>query len=160
VQKAVRNINQPVNSAKKQETTQPDYLVFHNLPENTKRMSDPTPISRARALRKNMTPCEKILWANLRKRKLGGFKFLRQHPVIYQVYNNKPLYFIADFYCAEKKLVIELDGKIHDFQKEEDKARDEIMTSQGLHVIRIRNEELENMRSVLHKITDYIGAIP
>ncbi|KOH45240.1 endonuclease domain-containing protein [Sunxiuqinia dokdonensis] len=123
-------------------------------------MSDPTPISRARALRKNMTPFEKILWANLRKRKLGGFKFLRQHPIIYQVYNNKPLYFIADFYCADKKLVIELDGKIHDFQKEEDTARDEIMASLGLHVIRIRNEELENMRSVLHKITDYIGAIP
>ncbi|KOH47153.1 endonuclease domain-containing protein [Sunxiuqinia dokdonensis] len=121
-------------------------------------MSDHTPISRARVLRKNMTPCEKILWTNLRKRKIGGFKFLRQHPIIYQVYNNKPLYFIADFYCAEKKLVIELDGKIHDFQKEEDAARDEIMAGLGLHVLRIRNEELENMKNVLQKIADCIGA--
>jgi len=122
-------------------------------------MSDPTPINRARLLRKNMTPCEKILWANIRKRKLDGFKFLRQHPIIYQVHNNRPLYFIADFYCAEKKLVIELDGKIHNFQKQEDTARDEIMESLGLHVLRIRNEELENMQNVLQRIVDCTGSI-
>ena len=122
-------------------------------------MSDPTPISRARELRKNMTPAEKLLWANLRRRNIGGLKFLRQHPVIYQVYRNKPLYFIADFYCAKKKLVIEVDGKIHDFQKEDDQNRNEIMEGLGLHVLRIKNEELENVEQVLRKLRNFIESI-
>ncbi len=116
-----------------------------------------TPISRARKLRREMTPEEKVLWANLRNRKLGGLKFLRQHPIIYDSINNKPLYFIADFYCSEKKLVIELDGKIHEFQKDYDKRRDEILTNAGLRVLRLKNEELTNVSLVLRKIEDFIG---
>jgi leucyl-tRNA synthetase len=82
-----------------------------------------TPISRARQLRKNMTPEEKLLWKNLRNRKFFGLKFLRQHPIVYDTINNKPLFFVPDFYCAEKRTIIEIDGKIHDFQKEYDKRR-------------------------------------
>lgn len=122
-------------------------------------MSDPTPISRARRLRKNMTLAEKLLWENLRKRKFRNLRFLRQHPLIYQVAQNKPYYFIADFYCAEIKLVIEVDGKIHEFQKEEDQHRDEILEGLGLYVLRIKNDDLENMRNVLHLISESIEKI-
>ena len=67
-------------------------------------MSDyPSPINRARQLRKDMTPEEKILWQKLRNRKFKGLKFNRQHPIIYDVINNRRMFFIADFYCAEKK---------------------------------------------------------
>ncbi len=118
-----------------------------------------TPISRARKLRKEMTPEEKVLWAYLRNRRFKGLKFLRQHPIIYERINNKPLYFIADFYCAEKKLVIEVDGEIHDFQKDYDERRDEILTNAGLTVLRIKNEELENVSLLLRKIEDFIKSL-
>ncbi|HKJ43591.1 MAG TPA: endonuclease domain-containing protein [Sunxiuqinia sp.] len=122
-------------------------------------MSDSSPIGRARRLRKNMTPAENLLWANLRKRKFQGFRFLRQHSLVYQVTNNRSYYFIADFYCAEMKLVIELDGKIHDFQKEEDRHRDEIIEGLGLHVLRIKNEELANMDQALRRISAFIDTV-
>ncbi len=116
-------------------------------------MSDrPTPVKRARELRQRMTDAESLLWINLRNRKFHGLKFLRQHPIIYDIYSDKPLYFIADFYCAEKKLIIEVDGKIHDFQKEEDQHREEILKSLKLAVLRIKNEEVDNVRAVLEKI--------
>jgi leucyl-tRNA synthetase len=116
-------------------------------------MSDrPTPVKRARELRQNMTDAEKLLWINLRNRRFHQLKFLRQHPIIYDMTNNKPLYFIADFYCAEKKLVIEVDGKIHDFQKEDDQHREKILQSLKLTILRIRNEEVDDVHSVLGKI--------
>ena len=116
-------------------------------------MSDnPTPVKRARELRQNMTKAEERLWKELRNRKFLGLKFLRQHPFIYQVIHNEPRYFIADFYCAEKKLVIEVDGKIHDFQEEEDKWREDILKSLDLKILRIKNEEVEDMDVVMEKI--------
>ena len=110
----------------------------------------------ARELRKNQTPAEKLLWANLRNRKLNGYKFLRQHPIPYLGYNNRHNYFIPDFYCAEKNLVIELDGKIHDFQKEYDQNREAVLNDLGIKVIRFRNEELEDMQKVLATISEYL----
>ncbi len=59
---------------------------------------------------------------------------------------------MADFYCHEEKLVIELDGKIHDYQQEHDKWRDEIIQSKGFRVLHIKNEELKDIRLVLTKI--------
>lgn len=81
---------------------------------------------------------------------------MRQHPIIYQVTKNGPDYFIPDFYCAEKKVVIELDGKIHDFQKDEDEFRENILKDQGLKILRIRNDELEDLTKVLRKIKEFI----
>jgi molybdenum cofactor cytidylyltransferase len=106
-----------------------------------------------RSLRKLQTPEEKELWERLRNRKLKRLKFLRQHPIIYSHVEGKPQFFVADFYCAEKKLVIELDGKIHDFQKDYDANRDSILNQLGLQVLRIKNDELSNVYSVLKKIT-------
>lgn len=109
----------------------------------------------ARELRKNQTPSEKILWNELRNRKLEGFKFLRQHPIIYEYYK-KPYFFIADFYCAERVLVVELDGKIHDYQKEKDYQRDLIIKEMGLEVLRIKNEELRDLKRVKEKIIGHL----
>jgi len=116
----------------------------------------PTSIKRARALRQNMTDSEDLLWANLRNRKMLGLKFLRQHPIIYQVSQNRPFYFIADFYRAEKKLVLEVDGLIHEFQKEEDAHREDILKSMDLNILRIKNEEVEDIGELLKKIKMYV----
>ena len=119
--------------------------------------NDHTPISRARKLRREMTEEEIILWQKLRGRKFLGLKFLRQHPVIYDRINYAPKYFIPDFYCAEKKLVIEVDGKIHDFQKERDIEREEILKDGGLHILRFKNEEInDDVFKVLKKIEAFI----
>jgi very-short-patch-repair endonuclease len=100
-------------------------------------------------LRKNQTPAEKKLWEHIRNRKLSKCKFLRQHPIPYRNFNNKISYFIPDFYCVEKKLIIELDGKIHDFQKEYDNNREAILKDLNLRVLRFKNEELEDIYKVL-----------
>jgi len=105
-----------------------------------------------RLLRKNQTPAEEALWQSLRNRKLNGLKFLRQHPIVYSKFDRKVKFFIADFYCAEKQIVLELDGKIHDFQKEYDENRDLIIQSKGLKVIRFKNEEVGNLPRLLEKL--------
>ncbi|HUS01980.1 MAG TPA: endonuclease domain-containing protein [Chitinophagaceae bacterium] len=90
----------------------------------------------AKELRKNMTHAESILWAHL-KTKPNGLKFRRQHPLgIY----------IADFYCHKLKLVIELDGKIHDNEEVilNDEIRQKLMEKDGLTVIRFKNNEILN----------------
>jgi len=90
----------------------------------------------AKMLRQNMTAAECMLWEYL-KHKPGGFKFRRQHPI-----GN----FIADFYCNAKKLVIEVDGKIHEREeiKERDQSKEQFLAQAGIKVIRITNEEVEN----------------
>ncbi len=103
-----------------------------------------------------MTEEEEILWHFLRNRRFCGLKFLRQHPIIYDLINNEPRYYIADFFCSEKKLIVELDGKIHDFQKEKDQFRDEILTDLGLRILRIKNEETKDIFKVLEKIRVFI----
>ena len=72
----------------------------------------------SRELRKNMTDSEKLLWKELRGRKLNGFKFLRQHPVLYHGNLIRYNYSIADLFCHEKKAVIEIDGPIHEDNEE------------------------------------------
>ena len=113
----------------------------------------------ARALRKNMTDSEVLLWKYLRNRKLSGYKFLRQHPIIYRSDYKGIRYFIADFYCKEKELVIELDGPIHEYQLEYDQFRDDEMKAKGINVIRIKNEELININQVLKKINAYLSSL-
>ena len=81
----------------------------------------------AKRQRRNMSPPEVKLWALLR-RSPGGVSFRRQHPI-------GP--YVADFYCAAVKLVIELDGQIHNFTVEHDEARDQYIRGLGLGVVRI-----------------------
>jgi leucyl-tRNA synthetase len=113
----------------------------------------PAHISFARELRKNQTPEEKMVWDKVRGRRLLGFKFLRQHPIIVNTFNGTTAFYIADFYCAEKKLVVEIDGLIHALQIDYDKARDIVMNEMGLQIIRINNEEINaNIYEALAKI--------
>ncbi|RLC50887.1 MAG: hypothetical protein DRH79_06975 [Candidatus Cloacimonadota bacterium] len=96
-----------------------------------------------RELRKNSTPAEKVFWEKVRAHRFMGLKFKRQEPIIFE-YDNSKHFFVADFLCLNNKLIIEVDGKIHDYQKNHDKIRDNILTTLGYEVIRIKNEEVLN----------------
>jgi very-short-patch-repair endonuclease len=98
-----------------------------------------------RLLRKDFTPEEKILWFHLRNNNLG-YRFRRQHSI-----GN----FIADFFCAESRLIIELDGGQHLDNKEADKERTEYFESLGIKVIRFWNSEITgDIDKVIMKIKD------
>jgi leucyl-tRNA synthetase len=103
----------------------------------------------ARDLRNNQTPSEIILWEVLRKERIFGFRFLRQHPVFYREDKSWVDFYIADFYCARLRLIIELDGKIHIDRKDYDSERDEKLQSKGIEVLRIKNEELSDINNVI-----------
>lgn len=100
-------------------------------------------------LRSNLTQAELILWGYLKQKPLG-YKFRRQHPIgIY----------IADFYCHALKVVIEVDGSIHDDEevKKADEIRQNDLERNGLLVMRFRNEEVEkNLEVVISKIENLI----
>jgi very-short-patch-repair endonuclease len=108
-----------------------------------------------RELRQHQTQSEAQVWEIVRNRKLEGKKFLRQHPVIYYFYKT-PLYFVADFYCAEAKLILEIDGSIHNLQEEYDEQRDFILKQKGFRVLRIKNEELKSPEDVRKKIINVL----
>jgi leucyl-tRNA synthetase len=114
----------------------------------------------AQFLRRNQTSAERQLWEVIRKRKVSGYKFIRQHPIIYESINGESFYFIPDFYCAAKKVIIELDGKIHDYQKDRDQHRDEILKAMKLNILHIRNDELVDMKKVISKIENFLKSIP
>jgi len=104
----------------------------------------PTARQQARDLRKSMTPAEEVLWQRLRNRQWRGLKFRRQCPI-------GP--FIADFYCAQYRLVTEIDGGIHEGQKESDQARTQQFTEHGYQVVRFLNRDVENdIENVLSRI--------
>jgi very-short-patch-repair endonuclease len=65
-------------------------------------------------------------------------------------------FFIVDFYCSELKLIIELDGPMHEFQIEEDKEREDKLKSRGFCVIRFKNEELSDMEKVTEIIREAV----
>jgi len=89
----------------------------------------------ARELRQRATPAERRLWTLLRTRHLSGFKFRRQAPL---------WGFVADFYCPEVGLVLELDGGVHTTAQQAayDSERDACLAGRGLHVVRIPNQDL------------------
>ena len=102
-------------------------------------------LERAKEMRANPTNAEAILWEQLRNKKLDA-KFRQQHLIGD---------YIVDFVCLRKRLIIEVDGKIHESQVEEDAKRTEILENDYYKVIRFTNEEvLGNIESVLEKIRD------
>ena len=113
----------------------------------------------ARELRSNMTDSEKLLWEELKGRKLSGYRFLRQHPVLYKGNLVRYNYFIADFFCYGKKAIIEVDGPVHEENREYDEFRDAEMEELGFHVLRIRNDDLNNMEVVLDRIRLFLDSI-
>ena len=102
---------------------------------------------RASHLRHNMTCAEKLLWNSLRIRK-AGFTFRRQHPINL---------FIADFYCHKAKLVIEIDGSVHEIEcvKIRDEGRKDEFEKYGIMTIRFTNEEvINNLKLIAGKIKE------
>lgn len=106
----------------------------------------------ARKLRKNQTMAEEIFWDDFRNRKFQNLKIVRQFPITFKL-NGKSKFYVADFYCHNYKLIIEIDGKIHDKQQEKDKLRDYICRKLGYRVIRFKNDEIfKNIDKVKRKI--------
>ena len=110
-----------------------------------------------RRFRKNQTKAEKVFWAKSRNRQIDGYKILRQYPIRFEMDNNIN-FFIADFYCHEVKLVIEIDGGIHETQKEYDEMREQIINLLGFRVIRFTNDEvLYHIKNVVEKLENAFG---
>ena len=108
-------------------------------------------VPNARELRKNMTPEEKHLWYDLLKRL--PFNVRRQHNI-----EN----YIVDFYIAEAKLILELDGSGHEMQmqKQMDQIRDYRLEAQGFQILRISNKEIrEHFPSVCDQITEKLHSL-
>lgn len=102
--------------------------------------------SRRRDLRVKQTEAEKILWQKLRNRQINGFKFFRQYSI------GK---YIADFYCSELRLVIELDGSHHYEENvfEYDKIREEFMKSLDIQTIRFNNLDVfKSLDEVMERV--------
>lgn len=111
---------------------QPKKRIF-NLPQFSKQKTE---------LRNNATSAEEALWLLLKGRQLQGRKFRRQHSI-------GP--YIADFYCPEEQLIIELDGEYHNNteQKEYDRNRDEYLSCLGLIVLRVTNNMVFTQQAVV-----------
>jgi len=106
--------------------------------------ASPLIFKRAEELRTKMTKAELILWNVLKKKRLNGYKFRRQHPI---------LRYVLDFYCHQKKLGVELDGKIHNNQKLYDGDRTNNLKFYDVKTIRFTNEEIfNNLEEVKSKI--------
>jgi very-short-patch-repair endonuclease len=98
----------------------------------------------ARRLRHKQTDAERLLWFRLRDRRLAGWKFKRQVPIDR---------FIVDFFCADAKLVLEIDGGQHDQQRAQDENRTAVLESMGYLVLRFwNNDVIQNLDGVLEEI--------
>ncbi len=125
-------------------------MVFIVKPDNFYFGASEEIIRRARELRKRMTISEEKIWKVLRNSQFQNLKFRRQHPIGR---------FIVDFYCHDLKLVVEIDGSIHEteIQRERDENRTFMIEELGLKVIRFENQLVMNdISKVLLEIKKHI----
>jgi very-short-patch-repair endonuclease len=102
----------------------------------------------AKLLRENMTSPENLLWERLKGKQICGLRFRRQHPIDI---------FIADFYCHEARLVVEIDGEVHNLQKDYDIGRTAEMEKYDILVIRFTNNEvITEIVEVVSKIEETV----
>ncbi len=100
----------------------------------------------ARALRHQETSAEHCLWTALRGRRFHGLRFKRQVPI---------LLYTVDFLCLERKLIVELDGRQHEWHRDYDTKRSEEIERLGFCLLRFKNEDvLSDLDAVLHRIAD------
>ncbi len=110
-----------------------------------------------RNLRKIQTNAEKIFWETVRDRRFLGLKFYRQYPIFVD-FDGMETFFVADFFCFEKNVVVEIDGKIHDYRKDHDELSTEIINRKGIEVVRFKNEDIEkDIESVLKRLKEKLG---
>ncbi len=121
---------------------------------------EPNSLTRARAARREATPAERKLWGKLRARQLSGAKFRRQ------VWLGP---FIADFFCAEARLIVEVDGDSHADQLDYDRRRTNWLAREGFRLVRVTNSDvMRNLDGVLEHIASALpspsqpsaGALP
>ncbi len=106
-------------------------------------------VGAAKRLRRNQTDAERVLWFQLRDRRLRGLKFKRQVPIDR---------FIVDFCCADARLIIELDGGEHATRTSEDANRTMILEAMGYLVLRFwNNDVLQNIDGVLEEIVNTLA---
>jgi 5-methyltetrahydrofolate--homocysteine methyltransferase len=104
---------------------------------------------KARSMRAKPTEAEQLLWSYLRNGKLKKHKFRHQHTLGQ---------FIVDFYCKKARLVIEIDGTIHKYQKDKDAARQEYLENHKYKVIRFSNSAvMNNIGKVINQISSFWG---
>ena len=123
-----------------------DYLLYLNTEERTRKY--------AKRLRKKETRAEKKLWDLLKGRKCEGLKFRRQHPIHY---------YVADFYCHEARLIIEIDGGIHTDPKikEHDENRAAELKRYGIRILRFSNEQVMSYTAeVVYEIKEFVTKHP
>ncbi len=114
-------------------------------------MPDRESIERARRLRQEQSPPEAVLWSKLRDGRLAGLKFRRQHPV-------GP--YIVDFFNPAARLVIEIDGRIHERHPAKDRERDRWMKADGIRVLRIPAHEVSrDLDAVLRTIHRKVSSV-
>jgi very-short-patch-repair endonuclease len=143
-----------VGNKKEEITSQKDIYLYYMKANKTLSAefffgATPLIFERASILRKNMTQSEKIVWSKINERKINGWYFRRQHPISQ---------FIADFYCHHVRLVIEVDGRIHNKEEQiqRDKGRDYMMNNLGLTVLRFTNDEVaRDIEGVIKKIGEH-----
>lgn len=106
--------------------------------------AEPVKVLLSRAMRRHPTQAEARLWSALRSRQFGGWKFRRQHVIVG---------YVVDFYCAELRLVVEVDGSVHDQLRADDEAREADLRHAGAEVVRFSNgavlDHLDEVLSVL-----------
>jgi very-short-patch-repair endonuclease len=131
-------------------------MVVKSLGVSTGRRIRDAKLEVAKKMRREMTPGERCFWNAVRGRKLHGLKFRRQ-----QVIDG----FIADFYCNELRLIVEIDGGVHEVQKDYDSLRDRIIARNDIAVIRFANDDVVNrfegvakrIEALLHPSPDSSG---
>lgn len=108
-------------------------------------------LERAKEMRANPTPAEAILWKHLKGKKLG-VKFRQQHPIDQ---------YIVDFVCLSKGLIVEVDGKIHEYQLQKDRERELVLREKkGYRILRFTNEEVENnLSKVVNSIESELNTL-
>lgn len=113
--------------------------------------SKPERTALARELRRNDTPTERTLWSLLRGRALG-VHFRRQHPIAG---------FIVDFVALRQRVIVEVDGGIHDEQVAYDQARDRVLEGLGFKVVRVKNTDVESCPDLVRsRIVEALQLIP
>lgn len=131
-----RDVNKVTGSVPYQRIHQPRNFkhMMHNL---------------ASELRQRATLSESLLWEAIRNRQIEGYKFRRQVPIGG---------FVVDFYCAEQKLAIEVDGSSHRDREQEDRLRQQAIEALGIRFLRFSAEQVEtDLQSVLMEIRSELG---
>ena len=127
-------------------------IVFYKKPQYIKGLS--------KSFRHNQTKTEDVLWEKLKWKQINWLKFHRQKTIFaFREESWLDRFYIADFYCHTKRLIIEIDWWVHNNknQKEYDEIRDEIFKNNNYTVIRFKNEEvLNNLNWVIEKIKLYL----